>query len=82
MITTLAYTPFLDPIHLHESSYLLIIPLALGIAIAYKAMRLDELRDYPRQVLIMTVQIVAGMIALGLAAFLLVEWVMPMILSR
>ena len=75
----LAYTPFIDPINAHRWWYLLLIPMALGISVAYKAVRIPELKDLPRQVIIMTVQIVIAMIALGAGAFVFVQYIAPRI---
>lgn len=79
-ILTPAYRPFLDPINMQRSWYLLLIPLSLGIAVTYKAVRVNDMRTYPRQVAAMTVQIILGMLALGAASFVLVQYVFPAIL--
>jgi hypothetical protein len=82
MLTLLAYTPFIDPIKADKWWYLLLIPMSLGIAIAYKGVRTADLKDLPRQVLIMTVQIVVTMIALGAASYVFVEYVVPRIVAQ
>jgi hypothetical protein len=75
-----AYIPFITPIHaLHEWWYLLLAPLAFGIAMIYKALRLPTLRQYWRSVAIMTAQIVLAMIALAIALTILVQVVVPML---
>ncbi len=79
---TLAYRPFLDPIELHRLWFLLLIPLTVGIAMGYKAVRVPDMKDYPRQVLVMSVQIVLGMMALGLGAYLLVNVVLPLVAPK
>lgn len=76
----LAYTPFIDPINVHRVWFWLLIPLSLGISITYKAVRVGDMRHYPRQVLVMTVQIVAAMVLLGLASYLLIQHILPRIL--
>jgi len=73
----LAYTPFIDPIDLQGPWWLTLVPLALGIAMAYKAVRLRPLERYWKHVAVMTVQIVGGMIGLSIAAFLLIEVLVP-----
>jgi hypothetical protein len=40
------------------------------------------MKDYPRQVLVMSVQIVLGMMALGLGAYLLVNVVLPLVAPK
>jgi hypothetical protein len=75
----LAYRPFIDPINLHDWWFLLLGPMALGISIAYKAVRMLDLKDYVRQVVLMTVQIILGMIGLGIASYLFVQHVLPLV---
>jgi hypothetical protein len=76
----LAWRPFLDPLNLHEYWWAFLVPLSLGIAVAYKAVRLRELgAAYWRAVVIMTAQIVLAMILLGAAMFVLLEFVIPRI---
>jgi len=77
MVLTLAYRPFIDPIDVHTLWYLLLVPLALGVSAAYKAVRVDELREFPRAVLVMTAQIVLGMIALGVLSYVFVQFLVP-----
>ena len=76
---SLAYTPFIDPINAHDWWYLLLVPLALGIAVVYKAVRMPTLESYPKQVLIFSAQIVLGVVLLGAASFLFIQFVLPAI---
>lgn len=79
MSNLLAYIPFVHPINFfHEWWYVLIVPLALGISIIYKAVRLPSVEHFWRQVLVMTVQIVLGMIGLAIALVLLVQVIVPL----
>lgn len=80
-LATLAYRPFIDPIDIQRIWYFLLIPLALGIAVTYKAVRIPDMRRYPRQVGIMTVEIVIAMLALGAGSFIVVQYLAPLILS-
>lgn len=86
----LAYTPFIDPLPAHGLWFILMIPIALGVAMAWKAVRIPDLppprpgaparfpvRGFVLQTLFMSVQIVLGMIALGAASFLLVQYLVP-----
>jgi len=77
-----AYRPFLDPLDLHARWYLLIIPMAFFLSLAYKAVRVEHLRDLPRQTLVMTIQIILAMIAMGCAAYLFVQHLAPIILPK
>ena len=81
-MSLLAYIPFIDPIHADRWWYLFLIPMSLGISMAYKAVRIPDLREFPRQVLIMTVQIVVAMIALGAASYLFVQHIVPLIAPK
>ncbi len=79
MTTPLALTlaqgwrPFLDPVNAHSFWYLLLVPISFFIAIAYKAVRVKTFDGYWTAVTVMTVQIIAGMIALAVAFYLLVQ---------
>jgi hypothetical protein len=75
----LAYRPFIDPLPVDHWWYLMLVPMALGISVAYKATRVKDLKDFPREFLIMTVQIVVAMIALGVASYLFVQFIAPMV---
>jgi hypothetical protein len=76
----LAWRPFLDPLNLHAYWWAFLPPLALGISIAYKAVRLHDLHhlgEYWRQVIVMTLQIIIAMVLLGVAMFLFLEVLLP-----
>ena len=73
-----AYVPFLYPLNaLHDWWYVLILPLALGLSMVYKAMRVNDLSRYWHDVVTMTIQIILGILALALALHVLVQWVIP-----
>ena len=75
-----AYIPFLDPIGLlHTWWYLLLVPLAFGISMVYRALKLQSLDHYWRAVFTMTAQIVLAMIGLGIGLVLLVSVIVPLI---
>ena len=74
----MAWIPFLEPLNLfHQWWYLLLIPLAFGLSVAYKAIRVPNLRLYWRQVAVMTTQIVFGVAALGVLVALFVPFAIP-----
>lgn len=75
----LAYRPFIDPINAHEWWFLLLVPLSLLIAIAYKAVRAPDMSKYWREVAVMTVQVIAAIIMLGIASYVLLQLVVPVI---
>ena len=69
----LAYTPFIDPIDVHEWWMPFIIPLALGVSMVYRATREPTLNHYWKRTIMMTVQVLLVMVALAVAFTLLVE---------
>jgi len=80
--TLLAYTPFLDPLNIESWWYFTLIPLAFFVSMAYKAVRVQSFDHYWRNVLMMTIQIVLGIVGLGLLMFLLITQIMPRIAAR
>lgn len=72
-----SYIPFIDPIDAHAWWFLLLIPMALGISMVYKAVRLRSLDRYWRKVFAMAAQIVVALIVLGAGFYILIEWVIP-----
>ncbi len=79
MIPTLAYTPFIDPLELHDQWYLLIIPIAIFIAIGYKAVRCTDMKNYAREVFIFTMQILLGLGALAVLSTIVITVLIPML---
>lgn len=82
LLVSLAYRPFLEPLHIERYWYLLIVPISFFIAMAYKAVRVSDLRRYWLGVGVLTVQIVLGMAALGVFAFLFVQYIALTIVPR
>ena len=74
-----AWRPMLDPLPIGGYWPFLLIPLALGISIAYKAVRVGSREAYIKSVLMMTTQIVLAMIAMGVAAYVFIWFVIPAI---
>ena len=68
---------FLEPLPLQDQWWLTLLPLALLISIAYKAVRVRTFEGYWRQVIMMTLQIIVAMIALSVAMYLFVELIVP-----
>jgi F420-0:gamma-glutamyl ligase-like protein len=70
----LAWRPFLDPINaLHDVWWLLLIPMAIFVAVIYKALRIPNLRRLPAEATMLTLQIILGMLGLGLAIHVVAE---------
>jgi hypothetical protein len=72
-----SFRPFLDPLDLHDAWWLTLIPLALLISAAYKAVRVETFDGYWKHVLVMTAQVVIAMAGLSAALFLFVELAIP-----
>ena len=82
LLTTLAYTPFADPISEWSQGAVVAwwatLPLlALGTALAYKAVRLRDLRGYWKSVGVMTLQISVAMLAIGVLIGIVAEVIVP-----
>ena len=74
---TLAYRPFLDPLDLHDAWFWLLVPLAVLIAVAYKAVRVPDMKNFARQTVLFSAQIIFGVIGLFIAAILMMNVVLP-----
>ncbi|MEE2719739.1 MAG: hypothetical protein VX727_08130 [Planctomycetota bacterium] len=78
-MTMLGWIPFLEPMNWLQSLwYVLLVPLAFGIAASYKAMRVVDMRNYWRQVGLMTGQIVVVITALAVGLILFVKLLLPL----
>ena len=76
----LAWIPFLQPINAMQSLwYLLLIPMAFGIAVIYRSLREESYSTYWRSVFIMTIQIVFGIAAIAIILGTFVQFVVPML---
>lgn len=74
----LAWTPFIDPIAFDRFWYLLIIPMSFFIAVGYKAVRTVDMRQFWKQVLMFTLQLVVAITAIGVGAFVFIYYLLPM----
>jgi len=65
-------TPFIDPMNIHNTWWLTLIPLAFFLSLAYKAVRAKSVQGltFFRGVATLTLQIVLGMIGLAAALHL------------
>ncbi|MDQ7012971.1 MAG: hypothetical protein Q9O74_03635 [Planctomycetota bacterium] len=79
-VGVLAWRPFFDPLDLHRQWFLLLIPLAFGIAVTYRAVRVNTFERYWLKTVILTVQIVLAMILLGTAAYVFIQFAVPYLL--
>ncbi len=69
-----AYRPFIDPIQVHGLWWLMVVPMAFGVAVVYKAVRMPSPGNgaYWLGVLKMMVEIIAGMALLAVLTYGLV----------
>jgi hypothetical protein len=77
---TLAWTPFLEPAPgVQHWWWMLVLPMALGVAMSYKSIRTPDLRDYRRAVTTMTLQICGAMAGIAVGLYLLVLVLLPLL---
>ena len=78
MIHALAYTPFADPlVGGWNYWYLTLLPLALGVALVYKSMRVETLEQVPRQTLRAFLKFIIAFILLAAAL-----WAVMLLMER
>ena len=70
----LGYRPFLTPIGV-DSHWLSLIPLVILISVVYKAIKIRDLAQLPRQSAIMALQVFAFMALAAVLLWLIVELV-------
>lgn len=56
---------FARPMPIWDYWYLLILPLCMGVALVYKAIRLDDMRLVPKQAVVIFLWILGGMALAG-----------------
>ena len=78
----LAWIPFFGPMNALQSWwYLLLLPMAFGIAVVYRSLRERSYSTYWRSVLVMTGQVVVGIVALAAVLGVFVQYVIPLLNS-
>ncbi len=76
----LAWTPFLQPAPNAEVWWwLLLIPMSFGVAMAYKAIRVEQLSDWPRAATKMALQVIGAVVGIAVGLYLLVIVLLPML---
>ena len=74
----LAWHPFLQPAPgVQRWWWILVLPMAVGVSLAYKSTRTVDLERLPREALRMSVQVVAALVGIALFLYLLVIVVLP-----
>lgn len=75
-----AWTPFFEPLPFVQGSWLwLLVPLVFGIAMMYKAIRVESIDRFWRGVLVMTAQVLLAFAGLAVGFFLIVQFVIPLL---
>lgn len=72
-------TAFIDAVPVHDTWYLLIVPMVIFIAIGYKAIRCGNMDNYWRQVLIFIIQVLGGMVLLTIAFMITINVLVPLL---
>ncbi len=70
--------PFVQPLPVWAYKLWLIIPLALGVAIVYKSIRCDTMREVPKAAVILMLWILGAVLAAGViltAVLYFVDWI-------
>ncbi len=76
----LAWIPFAEPMPGVQQHWLWVLPiLIIGLSMMYKAIRVDDLRRWPREVGIMTAQVLLAFAGLAIGLFLLVQVIVPLL---
>tara|TARA_R110002096_G_scaffold173781_2_gene347877 strand:+ start:17806 stop:18069 length:264 start_codon:yes stop_codon:yes gene_type:complete len=79
LLMTLAYTPFVDAMSVHEQWYLLIVPMVFFVAVGYKAVRVTDMKGYWRNVFAFVVQVLGVMAVLAIGFTLVITVLVPML---
>lgn len=79
-MTILAWIPFIDPLPGVQANWIwFVLPLILGIAMMYKSIRVGEVSRWPREVAVMTGQVLLAFAGFAIGLFILVQLVLPIL---
>jgi len=67
------YTPFLDPMPIHDWWFWLLLPLCLLFSIVYKAVKCESVKQVPKAALSIALFILAGMAAAAVVLTIIVK---------
>ncbi|MFM1830418.1 MAG: hypothetical protein RLZZ558_758 [Planctomycetota bacterium] len=75
-----AWTPLLQPLPgaIHWW-WIMVVPMVLGVSVVWKAVRLPAMHRYWREVAMMSMQVLLGMVALAAGLMILVRVIVPML---
>lgn len=69
----LAFTPFLHPLPVWDYWMLLLLPLTLGVSVAYKSLKCRTMSQVPREAASIAAMILAGMAAAAAVLWIIVR---------
>ena len=79
-MTILAWIPFINPLPGVQANWIwFVLPLVLGIAMMYKSIRVGEVSRWPREVAVMTGQVLLAFAGFAIGLFILVQLLLPML---
>ncbi len=67
-------TLFTHPMQLSNRSFWLLMPIIVGVSVAYKTIRCSSLRRLPREMVTLTLYVLAGVGVLMAAGWGFVKW--------
>jgi hypothetical protein len=73
-LTFLAYTPFMQPLHVWNYWPWLLLPLCFGVSVVYKSVREHRMARVPTEAAKATFWIVLAMAAAAVGLFLMVRY--------
>jgi len=74
-IITAAWRPLLDPLTLDGHWFWMTLPMALAIAVVYKAIKLENLARLPQQAILLAIQFVIVMVLAAATLWVITELV-------
>lgn len=75
-----AWIPLIEPMTgLMSVWYLLAVPLVVGVSMIYKAVRIPERGPWAREVAIMSLQVVGGIVLMAILLGLWVKYLLPLL---
>ncbi len=67
-------TLFLNPTQIPHGNLWVIVPLSIAVAAAYKAIRVEHVKQLPREIFLLTLYILAGVVGVMLAGWAIITW--------
>lgn len=74
-LVPLAFRPLFEPLDVDAFWIFLLLPLVVVISVVYKAIKIDDLADLPRQTAVLALQIVVFMLLAAATLWMVTELV-------